>query len=788
MPQRFQPTQTRARWYRPGDWPLSVKFFIGLVLVVSLAAGITNYASGRVLQTQLREGIGTELATLASSEMNYLADILSEQLSILSSIARIHYIQSRVEIANAGYQGDAEAIVVQLAETNAQWLSSTDDSDMVQVVIDPRLNFATFQLQEYVETFPNHVNLLLTDQYGGVVAATHRPFNYYQGEEAWWQAAYNNGAGSFYIGQPQEDRGLGYTLVTMAAPVLSPDNEVIGVVRTSFRMLPIYRAVDRVQLGETGHLILVDQEGTIVADPYLERRGEKVPFSWRTEDLLRGETHWDDLVDSDGTPVLIGHAPITAISRLGAEADTVRAMGWVAIIQQDETEAYAPVARTVRSGILSAAAFALVSAIVGYVVVRRTIIPPITELAETARRMSVGDLLVRAPIHWHDEIGLLSETFNSMAEQLQLSITQLEQRVIERTRDLQQRTTQLEAVSQVAREAAAIRDIDQLLGHITRLISDRFGFYHCGIFLLDDTGEYAVLQAASSEGGQRMLARGHRLRVGKVGFVGYAAGAGETHVAVDVGIDAVYFDNPDLPLTRSEVALPLLVRGRVIGVLDVQSTEEAAFSEDYIAILETLADQVALAIENARLVSETQRALENVSRYRAEETAEGWRRVLSRRAAGVTFYYDKTAVRPIAAGGVIPLLDEHIPTQTMLITQPGDVYVLSTPVHVYGQPIGALSFEAKHPWTADEVALIESAVQQLGLALETARLLDETRQRATREQLVGDVSTRMRQSLDLETVLVTAASEMRRALGLEDLVVRLASPESDDDSDNGRGQ
>jgi GAF domain-containing protein len=173
--------------------------------------------------------------------------------------------------------------------------------------------------------------------------------------------------------------------------------------------------------------------------------------------------------------------------------------------------------------------------------------------------------------------------------------------------ETQRRAVQLRAAAEVARDATAILDVNQLLDETVHLISEQFGFYHAGVFLLDERGEYAVLQAASSEGGGRMLERGHKLQVGKVGIVGYVSDTGEPRIALDVDEDAAHFASSDLPDTRSEMALPLKVRGRVIGVLDVQSTQEAAFSEDDVAVLQTLADQLATAIENARLFEQAQR-------------------------------------------------------------------------------------------------------------------------------------------------------------------------------------
>jgi PAS domain S-box-containing protein len=197
-----------------------------------------------------------------------------------------------------------------------------------------------------------------------------------------------------------------------------------------------------------------------------------------------------------------------------------------------------------------------------------------------------------------------------MREQIQRHAEELEQRVAERTADLERRTMQLQVAAEVARDATTARDLDDLLNRAVNLIRARFGFYHAGIFLVDEQNEYAVLRAATGEAGHQMLESGHRLRVGEVGIVGHATGTGQPRIALDVGTDAVHFDNSFLPGTRSEMALPLRVGERVIGALDVQSTREAAFEEADVEILQVMADQLAVAIERTRLFEQTQAALE----------------------------------------------------------------------------------------------------------------------------------------------------------------------------------
>jgi GAF domain-containing protein len=368
----------------------------------------------------------------------------------------------------------------------------------------------------------------------------------------------------------------------------------------------------------------------------------------------------------------------------------------------------------------------------------------------------------------------------------------LEKAVAERTADLLLKGAQLEAAAQVARDAAAIQDVQQLLDQTVRLISDRFGFYHTGIFLLDEAGQYAVLHAASSEGGQRMLARGHRLRVGEVGIVGYVTGRGEPRVALDVGADAVFFDNPDLPETRSEMALPLRARGEIIGALDVQSREPAAFSEGDVTVLQALADQVATAISNARLFEQAQKSLEAERRAYGQLSLGAWRD-LSRTQPELRQYYDPHGVLP-GDGRWRDHMKRAVSEGRTIANGDSSPGSLAMPLKVHDQVIGVL--DARKPegvsdWSADEIALLQTLVDQLGGALETARLHQDTQRHAVQDRLVGEITGRMRQTLDVDTVLRTAIREMGVALGIPRIEVRLGKgvirPEEDRQG-NGVGQ
>lgn len=171
-------------------------------------------------------------------------------------------------------------------------------------------------------------------------------------------------------------------------------------------------------------------------------------------------------------------------------------------------------------------------------------------------------------------------------------------------RELQQRSMQLLASSEVARAATQILDYQELIERCVNLIREHFGFYYAAIFLIDNAGEWAILRAATGEGGKQLLEIGHKLGVGSQSMVGWVTANNAPRIALDVGEEAIRFDNPYLPKTRAEMALPLRVRGDVIGALDVQSTSVNAFTEDDIQTIQMMADQVAIAIDNARLFSE----------------------------------------------------------------------------------------------------------------------------------------------------------------------------------------
>jgi len=400
----------------------------------------------------------------------------------------------------------------------------------------------------------------------------------------------------------------------------------------------------------------------------------------------------------------------------------------------------------------------------------------VSELRQGVARISSGDLEHKLDIRTGDETEELGNEFNKMAGELAELIGTLGQRVAERTRGLQ-------AAAEVSRATTSVLDPDELLRQVVGLACERFDLYYVGLFLVDEEHRFAVLRAGTGEAGQRMLAQEHRLEIGGDSMIGQCVARAEARIALDVGKEAVRFNNPLLPETHSEMALPLLSRGQVIGGMTVQSAEKAAFDDADIAVLQTMADQVAVAIDNARLFAETRAALAEIEATHRRYLGQAWAEHLQ--IAEKTCYESK---RP----GVAPLGDAVLPeihqamrrqSATVLTGNGAEGRMghsaLVAPITLRGAVIGALGIHddgGARQWTNDEIALIEAVAERMALAAENLRLLDETQRRAVREWLTREITDKMRRAVDMDDLMQTTIREMAAALGTSSAFVQWAAP------------
>jgi DNA-binding LacI/PurR family transcriptional regulator/GAF domain-containing protein len=348
---------------------------------------------------------------------------------------------------------------------------------------------------------------------------------------------------------------------------------------------------------------------------------------------------------------------------------------------------------------------------------------------------------------------------------------------------VENRAVQFQTVAQVSRATSSILDLEMLLQEVVNVIQKRFDLYYVGLFLAEESGEqaaaldrWAILRAGTGEAGQQMIAQGHRLKVDESSMVGWAISQRQARIALDVGYagEIARFNNPLLPATRSEIALPLISRGGVIGALDAQSLHPEAFSDEDVEVLQTMADQVALAIGNAQLFQQVQDSLEAERRAYGELSQQAWQTLLQTRS-DLNYVCDERGIMPATAATEPHMRVAAQTGEAAVATE--DERAVALPIKVRDQVIGVINVHKPEQgaWTQEQIVLLETLTEQLGLALESARLYQDTQRAAVRERIIGQVSGRIRQEFDLEAVLKTTVDQIQQVLGLDKAAIRLVS-------------
>ncbi len=581
--------------------------------------------------------------------------------------------------------------------------------------------------------------------------------------------------GNRYISSVYIDEATSEPMVVMAVPAVDILGDFQGTLLAEVNLKFMWDLVDRLKVGETGLAYVVDRQGNLLALGDISRvlRGENTSQLEAVGRFMRSSASADTAATSisrgiNGTRVVGTFVPLGVPD-------------WAVVTELPLGEAYQSGIQTTVISAIVALVVALLAGLLAVYLSRR-LIRPVLDLTTTAGRIAAGETDLQAAVKGPAEVVSLATAFNSMTAQLRGLIGNLEQRVAERTHDLGQRSASLEATAEVSRAISTILDPEQLMAEVVERIRERFDLYYVGLFLADERREWAVMRAGSGEAGQAMLARGYRIPLGEApsGMIGWSIQHAEARVALDADKDEVRLVAEELPETRSEAALPLRSRGQVLGALSVQSKQLAAFDQDAVAVLQTMADQVAVALDNARLFAESQSVLEATQVAYGQVTTQAWQELL-RAQPEMGFRRDRQGLAPVGDTWH-PEMAEVMRAGTTLSEQTG----VATPIKVRGQVIGVIDAhkpEAAGEWTAEEVEVIESLADQLGVALEGARLFREARRHAAHEEAVRRVTEEMRRGLDMESILQTTVAELGRVLGVPRAYVRLGSgvkPEPDD--------
>jgi GAF domain-containing protein/HAMP domain-containing protein len=757
------------------DYSLRAKLIVGFLAVSVLSVFSVAVFSISTTSAALTAEVGGNLKNLANSQALNIGTLLARQVDVLRSVGLDGAVRERLKLFNSIYSNDPDQIEARLAGLEEAWQQNLVNGD--GPLIRARLNnnvaniFSQFQTE-----FPNNIELLVTDKYGGLVAATALIPHYDETDEEWWQQTYNNGLGAIYISQPQIDEHSGSYGIIIGVPIYD-GGALIGVLHSQLDIASLVKLVSNQDdpaagiqsflLFPSGQMLTAGAQFLTQTPPEILEGGttlKRVPFA---EYIIAGE------------PQLASQSDVQSIT---GEA-LIDRLGWVVLSLHNRDVALAPVDLQ-RRNIFLLAAFIGAIVVSGAALLSNQIAGPLIHLAEVAQRLAGGDLNSRANVKSGDEVGLLAANFNAMAGQLSENIDSLEHRVDGRTK-------QLITLVDVTQRLSAILDLSDLMRQVVTLTKETFNYYHVHIYLLDQQQETLILAEGYGQAGAEMKRRGHSIPVNAPrSLVARSAREGHMVTVENVRTDTAWLPNALLPSTYSEAAVPVLLGSEVVGVLDVQSEHIGGITAEDEIVLQALASQVAVAVRNARLFSETQDALYQAQKLQDMYTGQAWQQ----------FAAAQTSEFEIRRANLPPL--ENIPTpevtaaleskQTIDLNlknskgsngfEPApdlsEPKTLATPLKLRGQVIGVLGIRDEDPdrrWTADEIALIEAVSEQMSLAIENARLFDETGRRAGREKIIADVTQQIWASGEMEKVMQTAVEQIGTRLDASKVVIRLGT-------------
>ena len=564
--------------------------FIGVTIITTSVLGVFVTTT---TNNNLQESLERELTGLTIDRATRIGDLFNEQINELTTLSLNDVLLQAVAKHNNTYEGGPATIQATLDRLNAQWRAADAADNNNDPLVREHLNNAVArEVTKYQQAFPDNIEVFITDVYGGLVGSTNRTSDYYQADEGWWQAAYNGGQGGVYIGQPEFDESAGAIGSQIALPLRdSRTGEIIGILRTTFVISPLTTILGE-KIGQSGESDLIIP-GEVVSS--IDFTGEYEPIEAEKYAELQA-------VADQGMVEMEYESDFSVVTQARVQSlggnPFIDDLGWVVVFHQHQDEAFAPVNAQVR-GLVIMMVIVVALAAASAFGLSLLLIRPITQLTKTAEEVTAGNLNSRAEVTTTDEVGTLATAFNTMTSQLQETLQGLEQRVAERTQNL-------ELAAEVGRSVSQVRDLDVMLKDACELIRKEFDLYYVQVYLSNPAQSELLLQAGTGEVGVQLLERKHRLQLNTGSINGRAAVEKRSVVITDTAQSATFHPNPLLPDTRGEMAVPLIVADKVVGVLDMQSSHPDTLTEEVLPAFEALAGQLAVAIQNANLVAEAE--------------------------------------------------------------------------------------------------------------------------------------------------------------------------------------
>ena len=766
------------RMLRQLAWMLLITQVIAVVVQFGLRSFMGSGATTIVTSTAFSLGYAYTAFRQMISERRTQRGRLRPRLTMLTLVIAIPILLALVGFVIYRSSAVIEAQAFEtLSSTNSLLTTSVqlwldyNIKALQQLVTQPEIQGMDAVVQKPVlaamDAVYEHIYLVSTTDLNGMnVARSDSAALTDYSDRAWFQEI-RDGAPLAY--QVTIGRTSGKPALIVSMPILDPAGKLVGVGMFAANLDQLSNEVAVARYGETGVTYVVDAEDRIIAHPDPGYSAEIVDIhdSLLAQKLRAGEEGQLSYVDAEGRQ---WQAYVALLDN-----------GWGVIAQQEYAELRSSLERLAHIGVLVSVLGGLLLGGLTFLTMRQAL-EPIDGLTETVAAITEGDLTRTAPVVSEDELGVLARTFNSMTAQLRESIDTLEQRVASRTLDLERRSAYLAASAEVSRAAVSILDPDMLIRQVVDLIRERFDLYYVGLFLVDETNTWAVLRSGTGAAGQAMLARQHRMRIGE-GMIGWSVANAEARIASHAEVDGVRLVNPELPDTRSEAALPLRSRGQVLGALTVQSARPDVFDPESVAVLQTMVDQVAVAIDNARLLAQAQASLEAERRAYGVASRQEWSRLARTRAesgyVGVRQAADAATdahqvALLVAQGEWSPEMRAARRTRQSVSGQHEGMPTLAVPIFVRDEVVGVLNFSKSEEaggltpgatWTREEVTLLEALAGQLGQALDGARLYRQTQLRAAREGAIREISDQMQRAMDMTALMRISAEALNQALG-----------------------
>ena len=669
--------------------------FIGVTIITTSVLGVFVTTT---TNNNLQESLERELTGLTIDRATRIGDLFNEQINELTTLSLNDVLLQAVAKHNNTYEGGPATIQATLDRLDAQWRAADAADNNNDPLVREHLNNAVArEVTKYQQAFPDNIEVFITDVYGGLVGSTNRTSDYYQADEGWWQAAYNGGQGGVYIGQPEFDESAGAIGSQIALPLRdSRTGEIIGILRTTFVISPLTTILGE-KIGQSGESDLIIP-GEVVSS--IDFTGEYEPIEAEKYAELQA-------VADQGMVEMEYESDFSVVTQARVQSlggnPFIDDLGWVVVFHQHQDEAFAPVNAQVR-GLVIMMVIVVALAAASAFGLSLLLIRPITQLTKTAEEVTAGNLNSRAEVTTTDEVGTLATAFNTMTSQLQETLQGLEQRVAERTQNL-------ELAAEVGRSVSQVRDLDVMLKDACELIRKEFDLYYVQVYLSNPAQSELLLQAGTGEVGVQLLERKHRLQLNTGSINGRAAVEKRSVVITDTAQSATFHPNPLLPDTRGEMAVPLIVADKVVGVLDMQSSHPDTLTEEVLPAFEALAGQLAVAIQNANLVAEAEQARAEVEAQARRLVRTSWDEYLDAihkpEQLGFAFDHDK----------VVPLVEFDEPSD--------ESQAISAPISLTGEELGSLVVEVDEESKKEQTSeLVEIVARQVTQQIENLRLLE----------------------------------------------------------------